>query len=160
MDINEDAPVITRDEIVILAPIETIWEIQTNVDDWPSWQPEVDGAESEGPLEAGSVFRWQTAGLDITSTVEEVDAPRLIVWGGPAQGIVAVHVWTLEPQGDGVLVRTAESWEDEPVEVIRLPQTPSLAELAALGVARVSWATLLHRDAMARFEDQLASLQE
>ncbi|HEX6583823.1 MAG TPA: isocitrate lyase/phosphoenolpyruvate mutase family protein [Thermoleophilaceae bacterium] len=47
-----------------------------------------------------------------------------------------------------------------PVNVIRLPQTPSLAELAALGVARLSWATLLHRDAMARFEDQLASLQE
>jgi Phosphoenolpyruvate phosphomutase len=46
-----------------------------------------------------------------------------------------------------------------PVNVVRLPQTPSLAALAALGVARVSWATLLYRDAMARFEDQLASLQ-
>ena len=47
-----------------------------------------------------------------------------------------------------------------PVNVIRLPQTPSLAALAALGVARVSWATILHRDAMARFEEQLASLRE
>jgi hypothetical protein len=47
-----------------------------------------------------------------------------------------------------------------PVNVIRLPQTPSLAELAMLGVGRVSWATLLYRDAMARFEDQLASLQD
>ena len=47
-----------------------------------------------------------------------------------------------------------------PVNVVRLPQAPSLAELAALGVARVSWGTLLHGDAMARFEDQLASLQE
>jgi 2-methylisocitrate lyase-like PEP mutase family enzyme len=47
-----------------------------------------------------------------------------------------------------------------PVNVIRLPQTASLAELAALGVARVSWATLLYRDAMARFEEQLASLQD
>jgi len=47
-----------------------------------------------------------------------------------------------------------------PVNVIRLPQMPALAELAALGVARVSWATLLYRDAMARFEDQLASLQD
>jgi 2-methylisocitrate lyase-like PEP mutase family enzyme len=46
------------------------------------------------------------------------------------------------------------------VNVIRLPQTPSLAELAALGVARVSWATLLHRQAMAAFEEQLASLRE
>jgi 2-methylisocitrate lyase-like PEP mutase family enzyme len=46
-----------------------------------------------------------------------------------------------------------------PVNVIRLPQAPSLDELAALGVARVSWATLLYRDAMTRFADQLASLQ-
>jgi len=47
-----------------------------------------------------------------------------------------------------------------PVNLIRLPQTPSLPELAALGVARVSWATLLYREAIARFEEQLASLQE
>ena len=47
-----------------------------------------------------------------------------------------------------------------PVNVIRLPQTPSLADLAELGVARVSWATLLHRDAMAHFDEQLASLRE
>jgi 2-methylisocitrate lyase-like PEP mutase family enzyme len=46
-----------------------------------------------------------------------------------------------------------------PVNVVRLPQAPSLAELAALGVARVSWGHLLYRDAAARFEDQLASLQ-
>jgi 2-methylisocitrate lyase-like PEP mutase family enzyme len=46
-----------------------------------------------------------------------------------------------------------------PVNVIRLPQSPSLAELATLGVARVSWATLLYRDALARFESQLASLR-
>jgi 2-methylisocitrate lyase-like PEP mutase family enzyme len=46
------------------------------------------------------------------------------------------------------------------VNVVRLPQAPSLAELAALGVARVSWGVLLHRAAMARFEDQLAPLQE
>jgi 2-methylisocitrate lyase-like PEP mutase family enzyme len=47
-----------------------------------------------------------------------------------------------------------------PVNVLRSPQTPSLAELAALGVARVSWAVLLYREAMARFEERLASLQE
>jgi 2-methylisocitrate lyase-like PEP mutase family enzyme len=46
------------------------------------------------------------------------------------------------------------------VNVVRLPQAPSLAELAALGVARVSWGVLLYREAMARFEEQLASLQE
>jgi 2-methylisocitrate lyase-like PEP mutase family enzyme len=46
-----------------------------------------------------------------------------------------------------------------PVNVIRLPQTASLAELAALGIARVSWATQLYRNSMAHFVDQLAKLQ-
>ena len=115
MDIKNEAPVVTRDEILISAPIQTIWDIQTDVPAWPSWQPDVDGAEADGRLAVGSVFRWQTAGLNITSTVEEIDAPRRIVWGGPAQGIVAVHVWTFEEQADGVLVRTAESWEGDPV---------------------------------------------
>ena len=46
------------------------------------------------------------------------------------------------------------------MNVVRLPQAPSLAELAALGVARVSWGHFLYHDAMARFGDQLASLQE
>jgi 2-methylisocitrate lyase-like PEP mutase family enzyme len=47
-----------------------------------------------------------------------------------------------------------------PVNVVRLPQAPSLAELAAMGVARVSWGVLLYRDAIGRFEEQLASLQD
>jgi 2-methylisocitrate lyase-like PEP mutase family enzyme len=47
-----------------------------------------------------------------------------------------------------------------PVNVVRLPQAPSLAELAGLGVARVSWGHLLYRGAMARFKEQLGSLQE
>jgi 2-methylisocitrate lyase-like PEP mutase family enzyme len=45
------------------------------------------------------------------------------------------------------------------VNAIRLPQTHSLAELAVLGVARVSWGPFLYRDAIARFAEQLASLQ-
>jgi 2-methylisocitrate lyase-like PEP mutase family enzyme len=46
------------------------------------------------------------------------------------------------------------------VNVIRLPNAPSLPELAVLGVARVSWATLLFREAMTRFAEQLASLRD
>jgi 2-methylisocitrate lyase-like PEP mutase family enzyme len=46
------------------------------------------------------------------------------------------------------------------VNVVRLPQAPSLAELAELGVARVSWGILLHGAAMGRFAEQLASLRD
>ena len=144
MDINTAAPVITRDEILIHAPVETIWNIQTDVAAWPSWQPDVDGAQADGPLAVGSVFRWQTAGLDITSTVTEVDAPHRIVWGGPAQGIVAVHVWTLDAREDGVLVRTAESWEGDPVTAQAAPLQ------AALDESLRNWLENLKRAAEAR----------
>jgi len=46
-----------------------------------------------------------------------------------------------------------------PVNVLRLPHAPSLAELAALGVSRVSWGPFVYREAMARFGDQLTALQ-
>jgi 2-methylisocitrate lyase-like PEP mutase family enzyme len=45
-----------------------------------------------------------------------------------------------------------------PVNVVRLPQAPSLAEVAELGVARVSWGPFLYREAIGRFEERLASL--
>ena len=144
MDINPAAPVITRDEILIDAPITTIWDIQTDIAAWPSWQPDVDGTQVEGPLAVGSTFRWQTSGLDITSTVEEVDAPHRIVWGGSAQGIVAVHLWTLTEREDGVLVHTEESWEGEPV----VAQTEILQ--AALDGSLRGWLENLKRAAEKR----------
>jgi 2-methylisocitrate lyase-like PEP mutase family enzyme len=57
-------------------------------------------------------------------------------------------------------MRRFTSEANGPVNVLCLPQTPSLAELAAIGVARVSWGPFLHLDAMARFREQLASLQK
>jgi 2-methylisocitrate lyase-like PEP mutase family enzyme len=47
-----------------------------------------------------------------------------------------------------------------PVNMTRIPEGPAVAELAELGVARVSWGHLLYRGAMARLEEQLGSLQE
>jgi 2-methylisocitrate lyase-like PEP mutase family enzyme len=46
-----------------------------------------------------------------------------------------------------------------PVNLVRVPQAPSLTEMAALGVARVSWGPFLYWEAMARFSEQLAALQ-
>ena len=45
-----------------------------------------------------------------------------------------------------------------PVNVLALPEAPSLAELAELGVARVSYGGLLFRQAMKEFEASLESL--
>jgi 2-methylisocitrate lyase-like PEP mutase family enzyme len=47
-----------------------------------------------------------------------------------------------------------------PVNLVPVPQGPSLAELAAVGAARVSWGPFLYWEAMSRFGEQLSSLQE
>jgi hypothetical protein len=115
MDIDENAPVITRDEILIDAPLDTIWSLQTGISSWSEWQPDIDASTIEGPLEVGTVFRWQTYGLRIESTIQEIDAPRRIVWSGLAHGITAIHSWTMTPSEDRVLVYTEESWDGDPV---------------------------------------------
>jgi len=45
-----------------------------------------------------------------------------------------------------------------PVNVLRIPRAPSVAELAELGVARISYASLLHRGVMEQFSRVLGSL--
>ena len=71
-----------------------------------------------------------------------------------ADSVYPIALWEADA------LREFTSQVSAPINVMRLPQAPSLAELASLGVARVSWATLLYRDAMARFEAELASLRE
>ena len=116
--IDATAPVITRDDIVIRSSLRTVWRLQTDVDNWPSWQPGVSSAHvgTPGRLRVGSEFRWLVEGLDVTSTVMQIEPERRIVWGGPGSGITAVHVWTFTPHRDGVHVHTEESWSGTPVE--------------------------------------------
>ncbi|MEW2304661.1 SRPBCC family protein [Streptomyces sp. NPDC006655] len=126
--IDESAPVITRENILIHAPLHTIWKIQTDVENWPAWQPNVVSVvkDTPGRLRPGSVFRWSTEGLDITSTVKQVKPGKRLAWGGPARGITAVHVWTFTPTRDGVLVHTEESWTGAPVTANQAPLQAAL----------------------------------
>jgi 2-methylisocitrate lyase-like PEP mutase family enzyme len=56
------------------------------------------------------------------------------------------------------VIRTFTSEARGPVNILALPQGPSNAELAEVGVARISYGTLLHRDLMEQFSRFLASL--
>jgi uncharacterized membrane protein len=116
--IDLNAPVLTREDIVIKAPLSRIWQIQTDIDNWPSWQPGVISATVQTPdcLRVGSVFHWLVEGLDVTSTVKQIRPLRRIVWGGPGNGITATHVWTFTPEPDGIHVHTEESWSGAPVD--------------------------------------------
>jgi len=115
LDIDHDAPVISREEITIDAPWDVVWNLHTDINSWPSWRPDVNTAQLVGPFAVGTAFQWQTAGLDITSTIAQVVTGSRTIWGGPASGIDGVHIWEFTPHDDGTVVRTTESWNGDPV---------------------------------------------
>ena len=59
---------------------------------------------------------------------------------------------------DAEAVRSFVSRHRGPVNILKIPPAPSVAELAELGVARVSYGGGLHHQLMERFSDTLASL--
>lgn len=71
-----------------------------------------------------------------------------------ADCVYPIALWEMDA------LRAFMSQTDAPVNITRVPEGPPTVELAALGVARVSWAIFLHVDAMARFADQLGSLRD
>lgn len=137
MDVNRNAPVVVDLEVFTHAALTTVWNLHTDIDRWPDWNPHIERAHLHGPLRVGETFDWLTAGLEITSTIGELVPQRRIAWGGRAHGIDGLHVWTLTPQPGGVLVRTEESWDGEPVRAdpgnLRAALTASLRDwLSAL----------------------------
>ncbi|WP_405598847.1 SRPBCC family protein [Streptomyces sp. NBC_01410] len=132
----------TRHEITIAAPVETVWQLHTDVAAWPTWNSGIDLAALDGELKVGASFRWLTHGLDITSTVTDMEPGRFVAWGGPAAGIDGVHRWTFEPYGDcRTRVVTEESWAGAPVDA------DPAGMLAALEQSLVAWLDELKRTA-------------
>ncbi len=120
MRIDEYAPVIARGEIGVTASRELIWDMLTTMDHWADWNPDVKTA-SQPAIEEGAVFTWKAGPASLTSTLGEIEAPRLLSWTGTSMGMTAVHVWRLESDGQQTLARTEESWSG------RLPRLlPSL----------------------------------
>ncbi|MFM8321482.1 MAG: SRPBCC family protein [Chloroflexota bacterium] len=109
MNINTNAPVFARKEILIHAPVEKVWQIQSDLGSWPNWQPDIAAVQLDGDLRPGAIFRWKAQGLPITSRVHTVEPERRIGWTGTAPGMYAIHNWTFVPQGDATLAITEES---------------------------------------------------
>ncbi|MCK2218572.1 SRPBCC family protein [Actinomadura sp. ATCC 31491] len=150
-----------RTQILIKAPLRTVWNLHADVERWPSWQEPVTSAKrlDRGPLRKGSKFRWTTPApatpatpattLVITSTVKDLKRGACIRWSGPAVGEglridQGVHVWNFTEVKGGVLVRTEESWTGSQIEAD--PQT----SIKYLAPGLDLWLTALKSAAEAR----------
>ncbi len=111
MDINQNAPVIAREELHIAADVRTVWDVLTDLERWPSWNKAVREMSVHGPVAPGTSFDWRAGPGTIKSSIAEVEAPHRIVWTGVTLGIRAVDAFAFEASDGGTLVRQAESWE-------------------------------------------------
>ena len=134
MEINEHAAALARGEIDVAAAPEIVWRVLTDVDRWPSWNPDVKSASLEGPLSAGTRFRWKAGPGTITSTLQSVEAPHRIGWTGKTFGINAIHVHRLEQHGGTTIVRSEESWDGLPVRLLRGLMRKALAKAVNSGL--------------------------
>ncbi|PZG24867.1 hypothetical protein C1I98_35160 [Spongiactinospora gelatinilytica] len=151
-------------DIVIKAPLRTVFALQTDVERWPAWQAPVLSAKrlDSGPLRAGSRFHWTTPApatattpattLHITSTVRRLQRDACIAWSGPAVGKgvridQGVHVWTFTKVKGGVRVRTEETWTGDQVEA----DVPTATKILGMGLE--AWLRDLKTIAEARAAD-------
>ncbi|MFF4985708.1 SRPBCC family protein [Streptosporangium saharense] len=159
--VDSTAKIRYRTEILIKAPLSTIWNLQTDVARWPTWQEPVTSAKrlDPGPFREHSRFRWTTpvpetphtpaTTLVITSTVGQLRHQACIRWTGPAIGEGlridrGVHVWTFTKVRGGVLVRTEETHAGEQIET----DVPLATEF--LGQGLEAWLKALKETAEAR----------
>jgi hypothetical protein len=119
--IDRHAPVIAAGDIDITATEELVWEVMTNLERWPAWNPDVKSVSFWGAIAAGTEFRWRVNTGTITSRFQSVERPRLLAWTGRLfpLGIEAVHVWKLESRAGFTRVRTEESWNGVAVRLLR-----------------------------------------
>jgi uncharacterized protein YndB with AHSA1/START domain len=114
-DVDKSAPVLAHHEVQIRAPLETVWQLHIDVNNWTSWQGAITEAHIDGPFEPGNSFDWSSYGFDVTSQIYEMSDRRRTLWGGTAQGITGVHEWLFTDTDGGVRVTTNESFAGDPV---------------------------------------------
>ena len=119
MEINPRAPLVARKEIFIQASPEAVWKIQTDIGAWKEWQPDISKSQIDGELVPGSVFRWMSGGIAVTSTLQGVVPQQRIAWTGKALGSRARHIWIFESQNGGTLVTTEESMEGWLISILK-----------------------------------------
>jgi uncharacterized protein YndB with AHSA1/START domain len=137
MDVNKAAPVVAASEIEVAAPPDAVWDVLTDFDRWPTWNPDVKSMSFDGDVAEGSKFRWRSGPGRIVSTIRRVERPRLIGWTGKTFGASAVHVYRLEGRDGHTLVKTEESFEGPVARLARRPMQRMLEKALEKGLSHL-----------------------
>ena len=103
-------PIVVRNEIVIRASAERVWDLLADVEGWPKWyracrwvkvEP-TDGAPSAGRAAEGLSFRWKAHPVVLRSTVVAAVRPHTFAIVADAPGLHADRAFTFRSTPDGL----------------------------------------------------------
>jgi uncharacterized membrane protein len=109
MEVDSSAKCFSKEEIIINSPIENVFNILSDINNWPSWQSSVTKAQINGSMEPGVKFKWKAGGLNINSKLHTVNTNSEIGWTGKTWWIKAVHNWYLSNENQKTKVIVEES---------------------------------------------------
>lgn len=108
--INENASIRDRQSIIINAPIDRVWSLLTDIDNWPNWNKEIKSASCTTVAE-GASFDWHIRHTSFVSTFQAVKEPTLLSWLGKSKLMKSIFVWNLEASDQQTIVTVEESIE-------------------------------------------------
>ncbi len=106
-------PIVVRNEIVIRASAERLWDLLANVANWPSWYRACQWVRVESNDDAGRpTFRWKAHPIELHSTVVASDRPHTFAFHADGMGVHAERTFTFRPAPDGMST-TVNSYETQ-----------------------------------------------
>ena len=106
--INENAPVKSRNQIEIQAPIDTVWHNLTDIKNWTKWQKAVTETTVDEKIEEGTNFKWKSGGLSFKSKIHTSKRNTAFGWTGTTIGASAIHNWTFIKKDENTTIVIVE----------------------------------------------------
>jgi hypothetical protein len=93
--INHNAPVVVRKRIIIEKQKDKVWEVLTDIYNWPEWQTDIWKVYITNVVNKDNSFVWLNGFSLIKSYIHTSDKPNLLGWSNESLGIYAIHNWKL-----------------------------------------------------------------
>lgn len=105
-------PIYVRNELLIPAPPQQVWQWLCRADLWPVWFPRISRVHfvSGGPtLDQGSVVGWRMLGANLRVTIKRCDPSHVLAWEGGDSAARLYREWLLLEQAGQTRLLTDET---------------------------------------------------
>lgn len=109
IEVDQSLPCVAERQIAINAPIERVFSILSDINNWTKWQKAVSISSINDKPIVGAEFSWKANGFKINSKIHTYLPSSELGWTGKMLWIDAVHNWYLTSDSKNTIVLVKES---------------------------------------------------